>query len=101
MELAIVLLAFLSGRSAGRLISFGLQFVNGDTSVRAYDSTRCTADAGFGTRVVAVGIALVVYLGLCELDGIGRTSHNTEIAALATFGVDNDSSFNFCHYSVC
>lgn len=91
------LLGFRSFPQEGRRVLFGLQFVNSDAGIGTNKCAGCAADAGFGTRISAVGIALAVDLCLRKLYGVGWTGNDAKVASFAALCIDDYSSLNFSH----
>ena len=71
--------------------------VNSDTAVGA-DSGASGASDTLGSHEMIPSV--IYFLGL-ELEHIARAGNNTKIASFASFPVDVDSSYDFCHIGDC
>ena len=68
-----------------------------DAGIRAYPSAGTASCAFVGIRHVCIMISTVVHLIGLKRQRLCGTSHNAEIATLASFDVDGNCAFYFCH----
>lgn len=71
--------------------------VNTNTSVRTYNSARCTTNTIVRSYSLGVLITMHVHCLCCESNDIFRASYNTKRASFAPVGVNHDSTFDFSH----
>lgn len=75
--------------------------VNSDTAVGADSGASGASDTLVGVLVGHEMIPSVIYFLGLELEHIARAGNNTKIASFASFPIDVDSSYDFCHIGDC
>ena len=68
-----------------------------DASVGAYPGARAAAGAAVGVGHIGEVVSAVVHFVGLKRQSIGRAGDHTKIASLASFDVDGNCSFYFCH----